>query len=86
MRVWDLAHKRCVTHTYGHARIVTGVTFAEDGQTFFSCGDDNYIKQWALHADVAPDGDDVEEVSWKPAQAAAGMRVLTLRRACGCCV
>lgn len=60
LRVWDLAHRKCVTHTYGHARLVTGLTFANDGQTFFSCGDDNFVKQWALHSTVLPDEEEEE--------------------------
>ena len=62
LRVWDMAHRKCVSHTYGHARMVTGLSFAADGQTFFSCGDDNFVKQWALHSSVLPQDADVEEV------------------------
>jgi WD repeat and SOF domain-containing protein 1 len=48
VRVWDLARRSCAWSTVAHTGFVRGVTTDAQGKTFFSCGDDKTIKQWAL--------------------------------------
>lgn len=71
VRVWDLAHRKCLWHNYAHKNFVTGLVVAPDGRSFFSCGDDNLVKQWALQAGVAPDSDDDDDAGAAAAGAGA---------------
>jgi len=48
IRVWDLSSRTCSWSIIGHAGFVRGVAPDALGRTFFSCGDDKLIKQWAL--------------------------------------
>lgn len=50
LRLWNLATKRCIWHTFGHSAFVRGVCFvpnnAED-LAFLSCADDKIIRLWS---------------------------------------
>jgi WD repeat and SOF domain-containing protein 1 len=48
LRVWDLPTKKCVWSAVGHTGFVRGVVADVRGTTFYTCGDDMSIKQWAL--------------------------------------
>ena len=48
LRVWDLARRVCFWSTIAHQGFVRGVSPDPTGTTFFSCGDDKLVKQWAL--------------------------------------
>jgi len=50
IRIWDLGSKTLVKALSGaHSRRVTGLVFANDGQTFYSCSDDGLIKSWGVY-------------------------------------
>jgi WD repeat and SOF domain-containing protein 1 len=63
VRMWDLAHRKTVWSAYAHAGIVTGLTVAPDGDSFFSCGEDKTIKQWALQIGTEDADEDPEPLS-----------------------
>jgi WD repeat and SOF domain-containing protein 1 len=49
IRIWDLASQSLVQALPGaHSRNITGLVFANDGRTFYSCSDDGYWKSWNL--------------------------------------
>lgn len=48
IRVWDLSRRVCFWSAIAHQGFVRGVSPDPTGATFFSCGDDKAIKQWAL--------------------------------------
>jgi DDB1- and CUL4-associated factor 13 len=48
LRVWDLASKTCVWSTAAHTGFIRGIAPDTTGNTFFTCGDDKFIKQWSL--------------------------------------
>lgn len=48
LRVWDLTTKLCVWSTAAHAGYLRGIAVEPTGNTFFTCGDDKFIKQWTL--------------------------------------
>ncbi|GAX26115.1 WD repeat and SOF domain-containing protein 1 [Fistulifera solaris] len=48
--IWDLTSRTQVAEIPAHTRVVTGVVFAVNGETFYSCSDDGFIHQWTLHA------------------------------------
>ena len=48
IRIWDLSSRSCAWSTVAHTGFVRGVVPDAQGNTFFSCGDDKLIKQWAL--------------------------------------
>ncbi len=58
VKVWDLGHRLCVWSANAHSGFVRGVCPDASGTSFFSCGDDKLIKQWALSphgtSDVEP--------------------------------
>jgi len=61
IKVWDLAHKRCYWTATAHAGFVRGIAPDAQGSTFFTCGDDKTIKQWALDPALGQAGDDEDE-------------------------
>jgi len=59
IRIWDLGSKTLVKELPGaHSRIVTGLVFANDGRTFYSCADDGLIKSWNVYPNAG--GEDEE--------------------------
>lgn len=48
--VWDLALRKALWSVYAHVGFVRGLTVSNDGQYFFSCGDDRTIKQYRMAA------------------------------------
>lgn len=64
IRIWDLASRRCMSELPGgHSRIITGLTFDNDGRHFYSCGDDGLVRRWRVYpassgADDDSDSDD----------------------------
>ena len=61
IKVWDLAHKACFWTANAHAGFVRGIAADQRGSTFFTCGDDKTIKQWALDPNLAELGRQAEE-------------------------
>ncbi len=58
IRIWDLGSKNLVKELPGaHSRMVTGLTFANDGRTFYSCSDDGLIKSWSANPTANGDND-----------------------------
>ncbi len=51
LKVWDLSRKSCVWTASAHSTFVRGVVADLTGNTFYSCGDDKFIKQWSLSYD-----------------------------------
>ena len=50
VRVWDLAHRRAMVRIpAAHRGIVRGLCVGHRGETFFSCGHDKTVKQFALN-------------------------------------
>ena len=56
LRVWDLSRRVCFWSTIAHSGFVRSVSPDPTGTTFFSCGDDKVIKQWALQPQDVQDG------------------------------
>ena len=48
LKVWDLSTQKCYWSAPAHSGFVRGVAPDALGATFFTCGDDKLIKQWAL--------------------------------------
>ena len=48
LKVWDLSRRVCFWSAIAHSGFVRGITPDTTGSTFYSCGDDKMIKQWAL--------------------------------------
>ena len=48
LKVWDLSRRVCFWSAVAHQGFVRGVSPDPTGATFFSCGDDKVVKQWAL--------------------------------------
>lgn len=48
VKVWDLARRLCYWSSIGHTGFVRGIAPDTEGNSFFTCGDDKLIKQWAL--------------------------------------
>lgn len=48
VRLWDLASRSKVAELNAHTRVVTGVTFDVEGQGFYSCSDDGFIRLWSV--------------------------------------
>lgn len=48
IKVWDLARRKCFWSAAAHSGFVRGIAPDAAGATFFTCGDDKIIKQWAL--------------------------------------
>lgn len=48
IKVWDLSNRVCYWSVIGHTGFVRGITPDCDGNTFYTCGDDKTVKQWAL--------------------------------------
>jgi DDB1- and CUL4-associated factor 13 len=53
VRVWDLTTRSCVWNTPAHTGFVRGIAADQTGNTFYTCGDDKYIKQWTLQPERA---------------------------------
>ncbi|OWF35953.1 DDB1- and CUL4-associated factor 13-like [Mizuhopecten yessoensis] len=51
VRVWNLAHRQCVSCVQAHDGIVQGLAFHPSGNRFITCGSDKVIKQWSLSAE-----------------------------------
>jgi DDB1- and CUL4-associated factor 13 len=61
LMLWDLASRTTVAAIEtAHSRTVTGLTFAVNGQSFYSCSDDGYIHRWNIHAS-RPDDEDAPD-------------------------
>ena len=50
IKVWDLSRKLCIWSTIGHLGFVNGIAPDEEGNTFYTCGNDRMIKQWKLES------------------------------------
>lgn len=48
IKVWDLARRQCFWTAAAHSGFVRGIAPDAQGATFWTCGDDKLIKQWAL--------------------------------------
>ena len=46
----------------GHSGFVRGIAPDADGNTFYTCGDDRIIKQWALQPTTTLSSDDDEDI------------------------
>lgn len=62
VRVWDLAHHKCLWSAYAHSGFVRGLSVDASGECFFSAGDDKTVKQWRMGT-VAGAVDEVDEAS-----------------------
>ncbi len=69
LRVWDLAHKRCLWSARAHSGAVHAVGFLPEGDSILSCGDDGCVKQWSS---VAPHQSSSSSSSAPAAAAASG--------------
>jgi WD repeat and SOF domain-containing protein 1 len=61
IKVWDLAHKSCFWTTVAHSGFVRGIAPDAQGTTFYTCGDDKMVKQWALDPQLGQHGDEDDE-------------------------
>jgi|EP00979_Chaetoceros_neogracilis_P012955 WD repeat and SOF domain-containing protein 1 len=62
IRIWDLGGRTLVKDLPGaHSRIITGMTFANDGRTFYSCADDGLIKSWNAYPLAKAEEEEGEE-------------------------
>ena len=51
LKLWDLATRASVaTLEGGHSRAITGVVFDQEGQHFYSSGEDGLVHRWSIHA------------------------------------
>ena len=57
LKVWDLARRKCFWTAAAHSGFVRGIAPDAQGATFFTCGDDKLVKQWALR-DPSAGGED----------------------------
>jgi DDB1- and CUL4-associated factor 13 len=57
VKLWDLATRREMGAIAAHSKSVTGVVFALDGQSFYSCSEDGRMHQWSIQADQKPNVD-----------------------------
>lgn len=49
IRIWDLSTQSLVSKIPGaHSKAITGLVFGNDGQLFYSCSDDGFIRSWTL--------------------------------------
>lgn len=46
IKVWDISQRICTRTVQAHTGFVRGICFPQDGESFFSVGDDKTIKQW----------------------------------------
>ena len=59
IRIWDLGSRTLVKDLAGaHSRMVTGLTFSNDGRMFYSCSDDGLVKSWTVYPTSSIDNDD----------------------------
>lgn len=47
VRLWDLASRTKAAELNAHTRVVTGTVFDVEGQRFYSCSDDGFVKLWS---------------------------------------
>ena len=86
IRIWDLPQKKTVWSVAAHEGFVQGLTCADDGRSFFSCGDDKTIKQWKFEM-ATDDETPVPTASWVGQHAFTAIdhsRCAGCRRGCGC--
>lgn len=62
--IWDITSQSLVRNIPGaHSRSITGLVFANDGRTFYSCADDGLIRSWTIAGsrieDAAKDWDSI---------------------------
>lgn len=55
IRLWDLPNRKCLKTIAAHEGYVRGVSFNQNGEYFFSCGNDMTIKQWRCTTAEAED-------------------------------
>mgnify|MGYP005849593229 CR=1 FL=1 len=61
VKVWDLSTRTTVASLEGgHSRAITGVVFDVEGDHFYSCADDGFVRKWSIHALPTSEGDDSE--------------------------
>jgi len=46
LRLWDVAHRKVLQSVQAHDGFVRGITFSNEGNSFYTVGDDKLIKQW----------------------------------------
>ena len=61
IKVWDLSRKVCFWSSIAHTGFVRGIAPDEGGNSFYTCGDDKMIKQWALLTD-SNNSEDIEPI------------------------
>eukprot|EP00560_Eucampia_antarctica_P005717 CAMPEP_0197835396 /NCGR_PEP_ID=MMETSP1437-20131217/25608_1 /TAXON_ID=49252 ORGANISM="Eucampia antarctica, Strain CCMP1452" /NCGR_SAMPLE_ID=MMETSP1437 /ASSEMBLY_ACC=CAM_ASM_001096 /LENGTH=366 /DNA_ID=CAMNT_0043440787 /DNA_START=28 /DNA_END=1125 /DNA_ORIENTATION=+ len=60
VRIWDLASRKCLANLEGaHSKKVSGLTFANDGVTFYSCSTDGTVKSWQAYPSSSSDDEDM---------------------------
>jgi len=57
LRLWDVAHQKLVRTVQAHDGFVRGITFSNEGNSFYTVGDDKLIKQWKAESG---DGSDLK--------------------------
>jgi len=57
LRLWDVAHRKLLRSVQAHDGFVRGIAFSNEGNSFYTVGDDKLIKQWAAEA---TDGSDLK--------------------------
>ena len=62
IRIWDLASRSSLANLEGaHSKRVTGLTFANDGTTFYSSSIDGTIKSWQVYPSTTTYNDNNDE-------------------------
>jgi len=56
--VWNLPKKKCMRTLKAHDGFVRGMCFNPNGEYFFTCGDDNTVKQWDIDAGTGEGADE----------------------------
>mmetsp|Transcript_11083 Transcript_11083/g.12236 ORF Transcript_11083/g.12236 Transcript_11083/m.12236 type:complete len:465 (+) Transcript_11083:49-1443(+) len=64
INIWDLGSRNLVKELNGaHSRMITGLTFANDGRNFYSCSDDGLVKCWTVYPSHSSDDNDNQELA-----------------------
>lgn len=50
IKLWNLANRKCMRTIQGHSGMIRGLCATQDGDYFFSVGDDKTIKQWNMQS------------------------------------
>ncbi|XP_017776905.1 PREDICTED: DDB1- and CUL4-associated factor 13 [Nicrophorus vespilloides] len=58
LRVWDIPQKKCIREIQAHDGVLRGISYTNDGQHFFSIGDDKNIKMWSSQAPLRPEDEE----------------------------